>query len=231
MKQNKEVLAIIPARGGSKRIPRKNIKPLCGKPLIAYSIEVALHTPDINRVIVSTEDREISQVARKYGAEVPFYRPEKIAEDSSVIGDAIEFTLNELAKTGYTPDIVCELYPTSVFRQPSLLSFLIEKLFAGYNYVKTVKPIKENRNCFFSLAKDGRCIPVFQKKKIPFKNANTFFKSYGLFSGRNLKPSHSFGTYLYNIVDPIHLIDIDNPIDFCMAEKIIKEQLFDFEFK
>jgi len=81
-------ICIIPARGGSKRIPRKNIKDFHGKPLIAYSITVALKSKLFSRVIVSTEDEEIAQIARSYGAQVPFLRPQKLADDFSGSGDA-----------------------------------------------------------------------------------------------------------------------------------------------
>jgi CMP-N-acetylneuraminic acid synthetase len=79
----KKVLAIIPARGGSKGIPRKNIRDLCGKPLIAYSIEAAIKSRLINRVIVSTDDEEIAEISKSFGAEVPFMRPVCLAEDRS----------------------------------------------------------------------------------------------------------------------------------------------------
>ena len=109
------ILAIIPARGGSKGIPRKNIKLLAGKPLIAYSIEAAIKSEFVNRVIVSTDDDEIEQISIKYGAEV-IIRPKKLAEDDSPTIDGIIHALNILEKTGYLPDIVVLLQPTSPLR-------------------------------------------------------------------------------------------------------------------
>jgi CMP-N,N'-diacetyllegionaminic acid synthase len=84
MIDNKKILAIIPARGGSKGVPKKNIKLLAAKPLIAWTIETALSLPCLDRVIVSTDDRQILEIAKKFGADVPFLRPDKIAEDNTL---------------------------------------------------------------------------------------------------------------------------------------------------
>ena len=111
-----EILAIIPARGGSKGIPRKNIIKLCGKPLITYAIEQALESRFINRVIVSTEDEEIAAISLKYGAEVPFRRPIEFAQDMSPDIDAFKHALEWLEENeGYKPDIVLNhrtVFPT-----------------------------------------------------------------------------------------------------------------------
>ena len=95
-----KAIAIIPARGGSKRIPRKNIKKFFGKPLIAYSIQTALKSKLFDKVIVSTDDEEIATIAKQYGAEVPFIRPKELADDFTTTGDVIEHTLNWLKKNG-----------------------------------------------------------------------------------------------------------------------------------
>jgi CMP-N-acetylneuraminic acid synthetase len=100
LKEKPEVIAIIPARGGSKGIPRKNIVDLCGKPLVAYSILAARHAELIDRVVVSTEDEEIAEVAKAWGAEVPFLRPKELAKDTSGIGEAISYTVSR-------PDPLC----------------------------------------------------------------------------------------------------------------------------
>ncbi|MBM3106683.1 pseudaminic acid cytidylyltransferase [Pseudomonas sp. V1] len=111
-------LAVIPARGGSKRIPRKNIKMFCGKPMIAWSIEAALASGCFDKVIVSTDDDEIVAVARAWGAEVPFVRPKSLADDHTgtlpVIRHAIEF----IQSTGVTLDQVCCIYATAPFVTP-----------------------------------------------------------------------------------------------------------------
>ena len=226
-----EVLAIIPARGGSKRIHRKNIVNLCGKPLIAYSIEVALKTPQVTRVIVSTEDREIAEVARKYGATVPFFRPKELAGDSSIVCEAVNFTLDRLKETGYRPDLVFGLYPTSIFRTPRQVEFLIEKLHEGHSHVRTVKPIAANRFTFFSMKKDGKLLPESPCASGSNGRQQVFFKCYGLFTGQNLNHQQSHGIYLHKVTVPISLIDIDNYHDLYMAEEVIKRNLFDFDLK
>ena len=108
-------LAVIPARGGSKRIPRKNIKSFCGKPMIAWSIEAAKASDCFDRIVVSTDDEEIKEVATEYGAEVPFMRPAELSDDhtgtTAVIAHAIEW----LQQKGHAFDNVCCLYATAPF--------------------------------------------------------------------------------------------------------------------
>ena len=114
-----KVIAVIPARGGSKGIPRKNIKPLCGKPLIAYTIEAALQSKYLDRTIVSTDDKKIADIARKLGAEVPFIRAKELAEDDvPLIPYVLRHAVEELERTeNLNVDIVVMLQPTSPFRK------------------------------------------------------------------------------------------------------------------
>ena len=124
-----EVLAIIPARGGSKSIPGKNIYPILGKPLLAYTIESAKKSKLINRVIVSTDDPKIAEIAQKYGAEVPFTRPSKLAEDNTPDFPVFQHTLNWLEeKENYKPDIIVHLWATSPFRKDGDIDKAIEML-------------------------------------------------------------------------------------------------------
>lgn len=119
MKNPLKVLALIPARGGSKSILRKNLYPILGKPLIAYSIEAAKATPSITRVIVSTDDDEIAEVARTYGAETPFMRPAEFAEDNTPDLPVFQHALKWLKENeNYEPDLVLHLWPTSPLRNP-----------------------------------------------------------------------------------------------------------------
>ena len=108
-------VAIITARGGSKRIPRKNIKEFCGKPILAYSIEAALESKLFDEVMVSTEDVEIAEIAKKYGASVPFMRSEKTANDYATTEDVLLEVLNEYDKLGKQFSEVCCIYPTAPF--------------------------------------------------------------------------------------------------------------------
>lgn len=121
-------LCVIPARGGSKRIPRKNIRDFCGKPIIAWSIEAAIKSECFDRIIVSTDDEEIASVAERYGAEVPFMRPVQIADDytgtTAVIAHAIEWQNSH----GEAADKVCCLYATAPFVQATDLQMGFDTL-------------------------------------------------------------------------------------------------------
>jgi pseudaminic acid cytidylyltransferase len=112
-------IAIIPARGGSKRIPRKNIKPFCGKPMIAWSIEAAQASSLFDHIIVSTDDIEIAEVAKQWGAEVPFMRPAELSDDyvgtGAVAKHAVEWTIRNLGKISF----VCTIYATAPFIKPT----------------------------------------------------------------------------------------------------------------
>ena len=108
-------LAIITARGGSKRIPRKNIKEFCGKPILAYSIEAALKSGVFDAVMVSTDDEEIAQVAKEYGAEVPFMRSADNANDFATTKDVVREVLESYQKNGQEFDQLCCIYPTAPF--------------------------------------------------------------------------------------------------------------------
>ena len=121
-------LAIITARGGSKRIPRKNIKEFCGKPIIAYSIEAALESGAFDEVMVSTDDKEIAEVALAYGAKVPFYRSEATSNDYATTNDVLAEVLGEYEKRGEKFDAFCCMYPTAPFLKAERLKAAMELL-------------------------------------------------------------------------------------------------------
>jgi N-acylneuraminate cytidylyltransferase len=108
-------LAVIPARGGSKRIPRKNIKLFCGKPMIAWSIEAALQSGCFDQIVVSTDDAEISEVARQHGAQVPFMRPAELSDDHTGTTAVIAHAIDWFKQRGQPPQQVCCLYATAPF--------------------------------------------------------------------------------------------------------------------
>ena len=108
-------LAVIPARGGSKRIPRKNIKLFCGKPMVAWSIEAALQCGCFDKIVVSTDDAKIAEVARHCGAQVPFMRPAELSDDHTGTSAVIAHAINRLAEQGQSPEQVCCLYATAPF--------------------------------------------------------------------------------------------------------------------
>ena len=115
---NKKIVAIIPAKGISKRLPQKNIKNLAGKPMIAYIIETSLKVKALDRVIVSTESEEIANIARSCGAEVPFLRPEELTKDDVTALSVLQHALKELKKENYVPDYVLLVYPCSPLLKP-----------------------------------------------------------------------------------------------------------------
>ncbi|MDD6734630.1 MAG: pseudaminic acid cytidylyltransferase [Lachnospiraceae bacterium] len=108
-------LAVITARGGSKRIPRKNIKEFCGKPILAYSIEAAIRSKAFDTVMVSTDDEEIAEIAIRYGAEVPFYRSAQTSNDFATTNDVLLEVIEEYEKRGEQFDYLCCIYPTAPF--------------------------------------------------------------------------------------------------------------------
>ncbi len=121
-------LAIITARGGSKRIPRKNIKEFNGKPIMAYSIEAAAGSGVFDKVMVSTEDEEIAEIAKLYGAEVPFYRSEQTAGDFATTTDVLNEVIAEYEKRGEKFDIIACIYPTAPFITPARLREAVDQL-------------------------------------------------------------------------------------------------------
>ena len=110
-----KTIAIIPARGGSKRIPKKNIKPFLGKPIIAYSIEAAFSSNLFDEVMVSTDSEEVAEITKRYGASVPFMRSEKTADDYSVLADVIVEVINNYKAIGKFFDVICCILPTAPF--------------------------------------------------------------------------------------------------------------------
>ena len=124
----KDAVAIIPARGGSKRIPKKNIKEFHGFPLIAYSIKAALDSKLFDKVIVTTDDEEIATIAKKYGSEVPFIRPKELSDDFSGTADVVAHALQWLEEHGEKYDYVCTIYATAPLLQKEYLVEGYEKL-------------------------------------------------------------------------------------------------------
>ena len=120
-------IAIITARGGSKRIPHKNIREFCGKPILAYSIEAAINSGQFDEVMVSTDDNFIAQLALKYGAKVPFMRSEKTSDDFATTEDVIKEVIEMYKQEGRTFDIYCCIYPTAPFITSKKLQEAIEK--------------------------------------------------------------------------------------------------------
>ncbi len=150
------ILAVIPARGGSKRIPRKNIADFHGKPVIAWAIEAAKGAPSISRVLVNTDDEEIREVALRYGAEVPFLRPPALAQDTVAIEPVLADTLEWLKKhEGYEPEALALLMPTNPMRTPEAIEDAVARFReTGADSVVTVSEARANDNPHWILKKD-----------------------------------------------------------------------------
>lgn len=114
---NKKILGIVTARGGSKSIPRKNIKLFAGKPLLAWSIEVGIKSGILDRLIVSTDDKEIAEISKKFGAEIPFLRPAELAQDTTPTMPVLQHAVSFLKEQGYNSDYILLIEPTSPCRQ------------------------------------------------------------------------------------------------------------------
>ncbi|WP_172380535.1 pseudaminic acid cytidylyltransferase [Vibrio sp. Vb339] len=158
-------IAIIPARGGSKRIPRKNIKDFNGKPIIAYSIEAALASGCFDKVIVSTDDAEIAEVAEQYGAEVPFMRPAEVSDDFATTGDVIVHAINWYASQDQLIDYICCIYATAPFISIEDIrnthQVLLRDTFADYCFPVCEFPFPIQRG--IKLLPDSR-VAMFQPK-------------------------------------------------------------------
>jgi len=225
-----EVLGIIPARGGSKGIPLKNIQKLGNFPLIYYSIKSAQNSK-INRVIVSTDNDQISKISKKYGAEVPFLRPKKISQNSSPSNLLIEHALNSLQKTNYSPDIIVLLQPTSPFRTVTMINNSINIL-KHYNATSVISVMKTKnhpyqsfsvKNGFLKHFEKNREKLFYQRQQLPemfFETGAIYtfwrktFENFNSIYGPKIKPM------IVN-VDEFNL-DIDSKYDLFTANLILK---------
>lgn len=209
-----EVLAVIPARGGSKGLPRKNLLDLGGLPLIAWSIRAALACKAVTRVVLSTEDEEIAAVAREHGAEVPFMRPMELAGDRSLPHQAVTHALDRLrADEGYEPAAYCTLYPTHPFRPAGLVAEAVALALEAYSPVVAARAL----GCGSYLAPDGdgwRALDL----------GGPAWRTYGLVEAKSLvRPLR--GVRLLPVDDPVALVDIDTRADLDLAREAVRAGL------
>ena len=219
-------ICIIPARGGSKRIPKKNIKPFCGKPLIAYSIETALKSELFDKVLVSTDSEEIAEVAKKYGAEVQI-RPKELADDFTGSGAVVSYVVKTLEEQGEVYDYICTIYATAPFLQTEYLKKGFDLLAnsdacASFSATSFAFPIQRA----FKL-KNGRC-EMFDKTAFS-KRSQDLEEAYhdaGQFywEKRGCKREDVFfGKDTIPVILPRYLVqDIDTLEDFKRAELMYK---------
>lgn len=168
MASEKKILAVIPARSGSKSVKNKNIRKINGKPMLAYSIEHAKNSKYINRIIVTTDSEEYAAIAREYGAETPFIRPAEFATDTALDIDVFRHALTWLKeKEAYEPDVIVQLRPTDPFRDSEDIDRMIEIMLDDES-VDAVRSIKENEvvpHKMWYLKQDGTIEPIL--KDIP----------------------------------------------------------------
>jgi len=223
-----KAVAIIPARGGSKRIPKKNIKNFHGKPLIAYSIEVALASKLFEKVIVSTDDEEIANIAKSYGAEVPFLRPKELSDDFTGTEDVVNHTVEYLKNNNELYDYVCTIYATAPLLQKEYLREGFEKLknsTAINAFSATSMPFPIQRT--FKLNNNGRC-EMFTPEHYMTRSQDLeeAYQDAGQFYWKRLDRDSKeimFGEDSIPIILPRHLVqDIDTLEDWKRAEVMYK---------
>ena len=222
-----KTILIIPARGGSKGIPRKNIKEFCGKPLIAYIIETALKVKELDRVIVSTEDKEIAEIAKKYGAEVPFLRPKELARDETPTLPVLQHAVKYLEdKENYRPDIVVLLYATSPLLKHERVSEAIRMLKKGG--FDSVLSVVEDRGHYWVETNNGyeRLYPKVLKNR---QFTKPLFKENGAIAvcKRDILMEENTvvgGKIVFLKMHEKENVDIDDPLDFKIAEFLIKRK-------
>lgn len=214
-------IVIIPARGGSKGIPKKNICSLGGLPLIAYSIKVALAATSVGRVFLSTDDEEIAKIGVDLGAEVPFLRSAENATDEAAPGGAIVEMLEHYTNHEAFPVDYMVLYPTSPFRTPEMLNFLAAKLREGYRKAATVYPVELPCEVFRKAA-NGRFVSTRLMR--PGKK---MIRQCGSVAGYS-KLGKESNNYYHILTSPIEQIDIDCFTDLKLAQLVIENKLYDF---
>lgn len=223
---NYKILAIIPARGGSKEVPKKNIKELAGKPLIVYTIEAAKKSEYINRIVVSTDDPRIADISLKYGAETPYLRSSGLAADTTptlpVLRDIVRFLEK---KDNYQPDIIVLLQPTSPLRTAKTIDEGIEKFLK--NKRKTlisVSQVKENP-FWMKVIKNGYLYPFIKNKHKYLRRQDLpeiYITNGALYicEAKKLSKEDPFNNdeVIPFITDRRQSLDIDDPEDFILAE-------------
>jgi len=218
-------IAVIPARGGSKRIPRKNIKDFCGKPMIAWSIEAAKNTGLFDRIIVSTDDHEIAEIAKELGAEAPFTRPQHLSNDhagtTEVIAHATQWTLDQ----GVEVDAVCCIYATAPFVQATDIKEGLKVLGSGdWAYAFSVTDFAAPIFRAFKQSDDGGIEMFFpeyftsrsQDLPVAFHDAGQFYwgRPFAWIEGKKVFDNHSTPI----LIPRWRVQDIDTPDDWIRAE-------------
>ena len=229
---------MIPARGGSKGIPRKNLVSLAGRPLIAHSIRHAQESKLINRTLVSTEDEEIAEVAKRFGAEVPFMRPKELAEDKTLDLPVFEHLLQELeTREAYVPDLVVHLRPTAPYRKAGWLDTSIELLKNNLvaDSVRSVSKVNQHPYRMFKIGADGFLDAIMKHEHpVPYllrrqDLPDTFYYNCVIDVTRPktilIQKSMTGSKMLPMVLESEEVFDIDSKMDLEWAEFFLKGKL------
>lgn len=227
-----KILAIIPARGGSQGVPQKNIKILAGRPLIAYTINAALESRHHPRVVVSTDDESIAEIAREIGAEIPFIRPSYLAQHNTPMLPVLQHAIECLKKGGYIPDIIAVLQPTSPLRTSEHIDQAISILLdTRADSVVSLCEAEHSPYWMKKVDESGRVVPLLDAEKEYHRrqdlpkvyrlNGAIFITRPDIIMKRNRLLGDDTRAYIMKVEDSI---DIDTELDFKIAELIMKEK-------
>jgi len=230
--KNKRILALIPARSGSKRLPGKNIKPIWGKPLIAWTIEEAKKSKYIDRIIVSTDTEEIAEISEKYGAEIPFLRPKELAGDRVTGTKVVLHAIEWMEKHDKTYDILMLLQPTSPLRAALDMHNAIKLLFERrVGAIVSVCELEHHPSWGTNTLSEGGCMKDFVKPGTD-KTRQEFDKFYRINGAIYLahidyikKQKSFFGNETFAYIMPQEKsVDIDSEMDFKLAEVLKQDE-------
>jgi N-acylneuraminate cytidylyltransferase len=218
-------LAIVTARGGSKRIPRKNIRPFCGKPIIAYSIEAALESRCFDEVMASTDDEEIAEVARRHGATVPFLRSAATSNDHATTAAVITEVLQEYGRRANAFDVACCLYPTAPFVTAATLRAGLDLLESDPRFSGVIPITRFSYPIQRALRVRDRCVEMFQPEHLLSRSQDLepAYHDAGQFywvraSRFRAEPSLMTATTAALVIPEWQVQDIDNEDDWVIAE-------------
>lgn len=229
MYKNKSLIGFVPARGGSKEIPGKNIISLAGKPLIQYTIETALRSKYLDTVVISTDSNEIAQIAEQCGARAPFLRPPELSSDTAKTIDAVLHTINTLASRNEQYDALVLLQPTQPFRNHQHVDEAIEHFFdSGMQSLASVCRVKEHPVLMRTINSQNQLSPICKSNStIRRQEFEAVYKVNGAIYINAIDPQLNEQTSLNDNVIPYIMerdasVDIDTFDDLQFAEELIK---------